>query len=119
MEQKKVTEENRDAKMVAVEKAIEKLTTNLYKLQGNNSQGNEVNPKVRKDMECPVCLQEMKPPVYIYECNSGHLVCDACCGQLVTGAFFETGRCLTCREQNIKGRNLAMERLARTLYGHQ
>ena len=49
-------EENRDAKMAAVEKAIEKLTTNLYKLQGNNSQGNEVNPKVRKDMECPVCL---------------------------------------------------------------
>ena len=28
--------------------------------------------------ECPICFEEMKPPVRIVQCKSGHLVCQQC-----------------------------------------
>ena len=31
-----------------------------------------------QELECPVCLTEMVPPVKIWTCKSGHLLCQSC-----------------------------------------
>ena len=31
-----------------------------------------------KELECPVCLTDMKPPLKIWECSEGHQVCANC-----------------------------------------
>merc|ERR1711936_913693 len=60
---------------------------------------------VNSQFECPVCYEEMRPPVQMFQCRQGHVVCQMCKhkGQLT--------QCPSCRGQ-IVGRNFAMENLA-------
>jgi len=51
---------------------------------------------------CPVCYEAMKPPRRIFQCNNGHLLCEACKNQP------KLKGCPTCR-QPIMGRATAME----------
>ena len=30
---------------------------------------------VNSQFECPVCFEEMKPPVHMFQCRQGHVVC--------------------------------------------
>ena len=53
-------------------------------------------------LECPVCLDTMKPP--IYQCQNGHSVCSNCKPGL--------SNCPTCRGSLINTRNLLAEQLA-------
>lgn len=53
-------------------------------------------------LECPVCLDTMKPP--IFQCQNGHSVCNNCKGELSS--------CPTCRGALIDTRNLIAEQLA-------
>ena len=32
---------------------------------------------VNSQFECPVCFEEMKPPVHMFQCRQGHVVCQA------------------------------------------
>ena len=61
------------------------------------------------ELECPVYLEEMKPPVRIWQCLSGHAVCELCRKSPLVRD------CPTCR-QKIVGRNILAEKLARTLH---
>ena len=63
------------------------------------------------ELECPVCLEDMKPPVRIWQCLSGHAVCDLCRKSPLVRD------CPTCR-QKIVGRNILAEKLAKSLYGN-
>eukprot|EP00092_Neocalanus_flemingeri_P100064 GFUD01127752.1.p1 GENE.GFUD01127752.1~~GFUD01127752.1.p1 ORF type:complete len:269 (+),score=61.73 GFUD01127752.1:1-807(+) len=36
---------------------------------------------VNSQFECPVCLEEMKPPVNMFQCRQGHVVCQNCRNQ--------------------------------------
>eukprot|EP00092_Neocalanus_flemingeri_P018949 GFUD01020529.1.p1 GENE.GFUD01020529.1~~GFUD01020529.1.p1 ORF type:complete len:269 (+),score=65.41 GFUD01020529.1:57-863(+) len=60
--------------------------------------------------ECPVCFEEMKPPVRIVQCRSGHLVCQQC------GDRPQVLSCPTCK-QEFTGRAIGMENHLRTLFG--
>eukprot|EP00092_Neocalanus_flemingeri_P075302 GFUD01093269.1.p1 GENE.GFUD01093269.1~~GFUD01093269.1.p1 ORF type:complete len:264 (+),score=68.70 GFUD01093269.1:33-824(+) len=60
---------------------------------------------VNSQFECPVCFEEMKPPVNMFQCRQGHVVCQTCRNQ---GQLTE---CPSCRG-SIVGRNFAMEKLA-------
>ena len=42
-------------------------------------------------LECPVCLEEMRPPARIFQCSRGHALCGGC------RARPEVRRCPTCR----------------------
>ena len=33
---------------------------------------------VSKLLECPICLEEMRPPRRIFQCSNGHAVCGEC-----------------------------------------
>ena len=68
-----------------------------------------------KDFECSVCLEEMKPPVKIFQCRNGHVMCETCKNHP------EVLRCPSCRiplhgqAANLM-RNIPMEKLARSYY---
>ena len=44
-----------------------------------------------KDFECSVCLDEMRPPVKIFQCKNGHVMCESCKNHS------EVTTCPTCR----------------------
>jgi len=56
--------------------------------------------------ECPVCFDYVLPP--IYQCQAGHLVCSVCRPKL--------NCCPTCRGPLGNIRNLAMEKVANTVF---
>ena len=64
-------------------------------------------------MECPVCLEEMKPPKKIFQCSNGHVICELCKNNP------EVRSCPTCRVK-FRGhnvvRNIVAEKLARSTY---
>merc|ERR1712059_49647 len=68
-------------------------------------------PGVNSQFECPVCFEEMKPPVKMFHCRQGHVVCQNC---LVEGHLKE---CPSCRGPII-GRNFAMEKLAESYFSN-
>jgi len=69
--------------------------------------------RVRELLECPVCLEEMKPPKKIFQCSNGHVICELCKNNP------EVRSCPTCRVkfrgQNVV-RNIVAEKLARSTY---
>lgn len=65
---------------------------------------------VRNEFECPVCLEIMRPPIHIWQCGEGHLLCGSCRDNPAVSC------CPTCRGSwNQGGRNRGMERLAASL----
>jgi len=64
---------------------------------------------IGNELECPVCLTEMKPPVHIWQCAQGHPVCQPC------KARPEVRHCPTCR-QRIVGRATLVEKIAAQVY---
>jgi len=69
----------------------------------------EVIEQGRGELECPVCMEEMKPPRRIWQCSDGHPVCEFCRRKP------EVNCCPTCRKYLV-GRSTIAEKLARALY---
>ena len=59
----------------------------------------------KEEFECPICVEMMVPPVRIWQCGEGRILCENCKNHP------EVRNCPACRGQ-ILGRNLAMERMA-------
>jgi E3 ubiquitin-protein ligase SIAH1 len=60
---------------------------------------------ILKAIECPVCLQYMKPPITV--CENGHNICLKCKSNLNT--------CPTCRQEFVELRSRSLESLARNV----
>ena len=67
------------------------------------------NEEVKKELECPVCLEEMAPPEQIWMCFNGHSVCGDCRGRL------EFENCPSCQTP-VDRRNIALEKMAMKLF---
>merc|ERR1712096_580362 len=66
----------------------------------------ETMTNTKSELECPVCLEEMKPPRRIWQCSDGHAICDFCRKKPTVTC------CPTCRKY-IVGRSNIAEKLAR------
>lgn len=70
--------------------------------------------RLRELLECPVCLDEMRPPKKIFQCSNGHVICELCKSNP------EVRSCPTCRVQFRGGsnfvRNIVAEKLARNTF---
>jgi len=66
----------------------------------------------KSELECPVCMEEMKPPRRIWQCSDGHPVCEFCRKKPAITC------CPTCRKY-IVGRSTIAEKLARSLFGQE
>ena len=38
----------------------------------------DLSTAFEKDFECSVCLEDMRPPVKIFQCRNGHVMCQTC-----------------------------------------
>jgi len=56
--------------------------------------------------ECPVCLEEMRPPMQIFNCCNGHAICSICRARWAT--------CTNCREPYL-GRATVLEQMVREM----
>jgi len=63
---------------------------------------------VKEQLECPVCLELMYPPLKIFQCSQGHALCGKCRPKCKN--------CPTCRGPII-GRATVLEHLAQSLLG--
>ena len=86
-------------------KAEEKLIKCLRKKDQDNK-----DYILCQELECPVCLVEMVPPVKIWTCKSGHTLCQPCKRNPNIGQ-----KCPTCR-QEIIGRATSLEKIAAALF---
>ena len=66
----------------------------------------------KSQLECPICLELMKPPTKIWMCPQTHLVCEECRDGMVNSV------CPTCRSGKIIGRAFLAENMARALFGN-
>lgn len=69
----------------------------------------EVVEQGRGELECPVCMEGMRPPRRIWQCSDGHPVCEFCRKKP------QVNCCPTCRKYLV-GRSTIAEKLARALY---
>merc|ERR1719225_1695726 len=78
------------------------------------SVGNVDTALFDKDFECSVCLDDLKPPVKIFQCRNGHVMCESCKNHP------EVITCPTCRiplpGADALMRNIPMEKLARSYF---
>merc|ERR1712212_135101 len=65
---------------------------------------------VCKEIECPVCLTEMLPPIRVWQCSNGHALCQRCKRNPNINR-----KCPTCRQQ-IMGRATTIEKIAASLH---
>jgi ankyrin repeat protein len=58
--------------------------------------------------KCPMCIEEMKPPMQICNCRNGHLICGDCMPKVAC--------CTNCRTKYL-GRATAVEQMLRQTFG--
>ena len=100
---RRLLEQKHEEEVVRIESDILRLKVEMDQLERqlsglvnkSDSGGQEGSPrhlKVREDLvspgsppslnlpcpNCPVCRETMRPPVEIYQCSNGHLVCQHC-----------------------------------------
>lgn len=63
----------------------------------------------RSELECPVCLEEMRPPKKIWQCSDGHAICEFCRKKPHVTC------CPVCRKY-IVGRSNIAEKVARCVF---
>ena len=76
---------------------LEFITANKMEVKPN-----DLDQDLRKELECPVCLEYMKPPISM--CENGHSICSDCRPRLKN--------CPSCRRPFLSVRNLALEGLS-------
>merc|ERR1712098_1018255 len=66
-------------------------------------------------LQCPVCLDNCKPPLQIWQCREGHILCESCFSRP------ELKTCPQCRMslQGNVSRSRVLEELAMKLFPHK
>merc|ERR1711862_493455 len=77
----------------------------------------EIIDSARKELECPICMEVMAPPSKIWQCKVGHVICEDCKERVKKQMSSNTSICTICKSVPIIGRNLALERISRSLFG--
>jgi len=86
-----------------------KMRTTVSELQQKVVDMERNRDDVQKELKCPVCYEEMKPPTRIWMCTLGHIVCEPCKTNL------ECTLCPECRTK-VTLRAIMAERFARTAF---
>ena len=71
--------------------------------------GTSSSPSI-KIPECYICLDEMRPPVQIFNCNRGHALCKECLDKM------QPRRCGQCQSTSF-GRATSLEQFIRSILG--
>merc|ERR1712129_355059 len=76
----KQTMENNKCKKLRAENEERKKSLNIQLQALLSPPGQPANPPPPSSLipSCPVCLESMRPPLQIFTCGNGHLVCSVC-----------------------------------------
>ena len=113
-EWEEMVEKQKQQKEMKIAERKSKLKSMIQHLDGTEDRNvaTPTSPTMKsvlmKESECPICLQEMLGR--IWQCESGHLVCEDCHSRP------EVGCCPTCRA-SFMGRATAVEQIVKTLRG--
>ena len=93
---KMITRQVNEVRSLETELQLSKKQLDLFDRQygaaGTSSQHSSI---FEKDFECPVCYEIMAPPSRIFQCNNGHLICEACkCHTEVSRNIINNKSCL-------------------------
>eukprot|EP00092_Neocalanus_flemingeri_P085893 GFUD01108148.1.p1 GENE.GFUD01108148.1~~GFUD01108148.1.p1 ORF type:complete len:262 (+),score=107.40 GFUD01108148.1:55-840(+) len=91
---------------------MKKAIGNLRIILASSTEDAERVETTKSELECPVCMEEMKPPRRIWQCSDGHAVCEHCRKKPAVTC------CPTCRKY-IVGRSTIAEKMARSLFGQE
>ena len=61
--------------LIALKEIVKNLVKDLEKLDNETHETGDMET-ARKEFECPVCMEMMKPPTRIWMCSASHLVCE-------------------------------------------
>ena len=89
---------------------LEKLTND----DGNGASSHERSKlePITRSLECPVCMELMRPPTKIWMCRFSHIICEVCKDKLKA----KERKCPTCTTEPFIGRNYMAEDLARIVF---
>ena len=105
LEEKYSGEESQQA-LANLMKASDQLGEDLKKLDMDPNELTKLE-KARAILECPICMEIMRPPTRIWMCQGSHTICEPCRGFLING-----GLC----PKKINIRALVMEDIAKALF---
>jgi len=112
LEQKiKVLQTEEEKKSAELEKEIDKISSEIDKKKRVVERPDQ-NKDIESCLECPVCLEVCKPPLQVWQCPEGHIICGSCVDRP------ELRVCPQCRV-SLTGqlsRNRALEDLARKTF---
>jgi len=100
-------------------KTLKKELKRIQNLLSNNLRSGMLTPSAaaaRSSIECPVCYDEVEPPMRLKQCGQGHIICDDCHNKRIAEAAGNPGEqqdgtnCISCREP-ITGRPSVLEQM--------
>ena len=120
-------EEKQNVILLKLKKTVEDLTKEIENLEVDPGAGVINVPEdgveeARGHLECPICLEMMRPPTRIWQCPQSHLVCEICRNQLKNQRCNCRNclqRCPTCWTGRVTMRAHFAENMARALFGNQ
>jgi len=130
IDSEKMNERHREEELTLEERFIDKesqkvldnlidirdqLAKDLSKLDmdednSGSSNDNKNLSEARDILECPICMETMKPPTRIWMCPDSHSICESC-KNLLEGKL-----CPTCRTKRVTLRAFMAENFARALF---
>ena len=78
---KMITRQVNEVRSLETDLQLSKKQLDLFDRQygaAGTSSSSQHSNIFEKDFECPVCYEIMSPPSRIFQCNNGHLICEAC-----------------------------------------
>jgi len=111
----KIEDKEGQRQLAKLKEVTQQLARDLKKLDmdpDNNASSND-HEKVeatRETLECPVCMEPMKPPTRIWMCSSSHIICESCKDKI------EGTLCPTCKTETVTMRAIIVEQIARTIF---
>jgi len=96
--------------LASLKEMTSQLARDLAKLEMANTRHQDTVKAARGTLECPICMEDMKPPVRIWMCPTSHIVCESCKDKL------EGRLCPTCRSERVTLRAFLAENFARTVF---
>ena len=109
----KVQEEKHKRSLGLLKEASEQLEKYIEKLDAPIKKSDDGVEEAKGQLECPVCMEAMKPPTRIWMCSQTHLICERCRDEV------ENRLCPTCRSYRIKSRAFFAENMARSLFKNE
>ena len=107
-------DEDNERYMTSLKEIRKNLAQDIEK--NTNDHSNDDRGKLeaaRETLECPICMETMKPPTRIWMCRLSHAMCETCKDRLKGGPH---PLCPTCKSERVNLRAIIAEKIAESVF---